>query len=74
MILFEIVNLFQNGIVDHKIVYGRLKIIFLNTLFVSILTLKSFCLSILVKIKEAVPPIVKTAAKIFATPIKSSKK
>ena len=74
MILFEIVNLFQNGIMDHKIAYGMLKIIFLNTLFISILALKSFYLSILVKIKEAVPPIVKTAAKIFATPIKSSKK
>ena len=74
MILFEIVNLLQNGIMEHKISYGMLKIIFLNTLFISILALKSFYLNIIVKIKDAVPPIVKTAAKIFATPIKTPKK
>jgi len=74
MILFEIVNLLQNGIMEHKIAYGMLKIIFLNTLFISILALKSFYLNIIVKIKDAVPPIVKTAAKIFATPIKTPKK
>ena len=74
IILFEIVNLFQNGIMNHKIAYGMLKIILLNTLFISILALKSFYLNILIKIKEAVPPIVKTAAKIFETPIKSSNK
>ena len=74
MILFEIVNLLQHGIMEHKIAYGMLKIIFLNTLFISILALKSFYLNIIVKIKDAVPPIVKTAAKIFATPIKTPKK
>ena len=74
MILFEIVNLLQNGIMEHKIAYGMLKIIFLNTLFISILALKSFYLNILVKIKDVVPPIVKTAAKIFATPIKTPNK
>jgi len=74
MILFEIVNLLQNGIMEHKIAYGMLKIIFLNTLFISILALKSFYLNIIVKIKDAVSPIVKTAAKIFATPIKTPKK
>ena len=74
MILFEIVNLLQNGIMEHKIAYGMLKIIFLNSLFISILALKSFYLNIIVKIKDAVPPIVKTAAKIFATPIKTPKK
>ena len=74
MILFEIVNLLQNGIMEHKIAYGMLKIIFLNTLFISILALKSFYLNIIVKIKDVVPPIVKTAAKIFATPIKTPKK
>ena len=51
-----------------------LKIILLNTLFISILALKSIYLNILLKIKESVPPIAKTAAKIFETPIKSSKK
>ena len=51
-----------------------LNIIFSYTLFISIIALKSFYLNILIKIKEAVPPIVKTAAKIFETPIKSSKK
>ena len=74
MILFEIVNLLQNGIMEHKIAYGMLKIIFLNSLFISILALKSFYLNIIVKIKDAVPPLVKTAAKIFATPIKTPKK
>ena len=74
MILFEIVNLLQNGIMEHKIAYEMLKIIFLNTLFISILALKSFYLNIIVKIKDAVPHLVKTAAKIFATPIKTPKK
>ena len=58
----------------HKIKNGILKIIFLNTLFISILALKSFYLNIIVKIKDAVPPLVKTAAKIFATPTKTPKK
>ena len=37
-------------------------------------SLKTYYLNIIVKIKDAVPPLVKTAAKIFATPIKTPKK
>jgi hypothetical protein len=37
------------------------------------LALKSCYLNVLLKIKEAVPPIIQTAAKIFTTPVKSQK-
>ena len=50
-----------------------LKILVLNTMFLSLLAVKSFYLGILIKIKEVIPPILKTAAKAFITPIKSPK-
>ena len=74
LIFLEIINLFQNGIMKHKLAYGILKILILNTIFIALLALKSCYLNILLKIKEAVPPIIQTAAKIFTTPIKSQKK
>ena len=70
----EIYRLFKEGIMEHKFAFGILKVIILNTNFISILSARSFYLGILIKIKEAIPPIIKTAAKAFATPIKTPKK
>ena len=59
---------------EYKFAFGILKEMILNTIFISILSARSFYLGILIKIKEAIPPIIKTAAKTFATPIKTPKK
>ena len=59
---------------EYKFAFGILKEMILNTIFISILSARSFYLGILIKIKEAIPPIIKTAAKAFATPIKTPKK
>ena len=74
LIVVEVINLFKNGIMEHELAYGILKVIILNTLLISFLALKSFYLNLLIKIKDAVPPIIETAVKILATPIKSPKK
>ena len=74
LIVLEVINLFNNGIMEHKLAYGILKVIILNTLLISVLALKSFYLNLLIKIKDAVPPIIETAVKILATPIKTPKK
>ena len=71
LILFEVIDLFKQGIMDHKLAYGILKILILNIAFASVLALKSFYLNFLIKIKDAVPPIIKIAAKIFVTPLKT---
>ena len=71
LILFKVIDLFKQGIMEHKLAYGILKILILNVAFVSVLALKSFYLNFLIKIKDAVPPIIKTAAKIFVTPLKT---
>ena len=65
--LFEFINLFKQGIMNHKLTSGILKILILNIAFASILTLKSFYLSFFLKIKYVVPPLIKTANKIFVT-------
>ena len=46
----------------------------LNTIFLSILSIKSFYLGILLKIKDAIPPIIKIATKAILTPMKTPKK
>ena len=74
LIVLEVINLFKNGIMEHKLAYGILKVIILNTLLISVLALKSFYLNLLIKIKDSVPPIIETAVKILATPIKTPKK
>ena len=71
LILLELVNLFHNDIMKHKLAYGILKIVILNTILISVLALKSFYLNLLLKIKDVVPPIIETAAKILATPFKT---
>lgn len=74
LIVLEVINLFKNGIMEHKLAYGILKVIILNTLLISVLALKSFYINLLIKIKEAVPPFIETAVKIISTPIKTPKK
>ena len=73
LIIAEIYKLIGEGIIQHKFAFGILKILILNTVFLSLLAVKSFYLGILIKIKEVIPPILKTAAKAFITPIKSPK-
>ena len=70
LILFEVIDLFKQGIMNHKLAYDIFKILILNIAFASVLALKSFYPNFLLKIKDAVPPIIKTAAKIFVTPLK----
>lgn len=74
LIIAEIYHLIKEDIAVHKYALGILKILILNTLILSIFTLKSFYLGILIKIKESIPPILKTAAKVILTPIKTPKK
>ena len=74
LILSQIYRLFKEGIMEHKFEFGILKLLILNTIFISILSAISFYLGILIKIKEAIPPIIKKAAKAFATPLKNTKK
>ena len=74
LIVAEIYQLFKEGIMEHKYAFGILKILILNTLFIFILSVKSFYLGILIKIKEAIPPLIKSAAKALVTPIKTPKK
>ena len=71
LILFEVIDLFKQGVMDHKLAFGILKILLLNIAFASILALKSFYLNLFLKIKDAIPPLIKTAAKIFETPLKT---
>ena len=71
LILFEVIDLFKQGIMEHKLAYGILKILILNVAFASVLALKSFYINFLIKIKDALPPIIKAAAKIFVTPLKT---
>ena len=59
---------------EHKYAFGIVKILILNILFIFILSVKSFYLGILIKIKEAIPPIIKSTAKALVTPIKTPKK
>ena len=74
LIIVEIIHLIKEGIADHKFAFGILKILVLNTIFISLLSIKSFYLGFLIKLKEAIPPIIKTAAKVIMTPIKTPKK
>ena len=70
-IIAEIYNLLNERIVEHKYAFGLLKVLILNTLVVSILFIKSFYFGIFSKIKEIIPPIIKTATKVLTTPLKS---
>lgn len=74
LIVIEIYHLLKEGIAEHKFAFGILKVLILDTIFLSILSIKSFYLGILVKIKDSIPPIIKTAAKAILTPIKTPKK
>ncbi len=70
-IFYESLDLYLKGIFEHPLAFGILKIIFLNTLLLVIILIKA---NIFIKIKEAIPPILKTAAKLILTPIKTPRK
>ena len=74
LIVAEIFQLLKEGIIEHKLTVEILKILILNTAFLTILTVKSFSFRILLKIKEVMPKIIKSAAKILSTPLKTHKK
>ena len=70
-IFYETFNLYCHGIIEHPLAFGILKIIFLNMILLLILILKN---NMLLKLKEKVPQIIKTAAKILLTPMKTPEK
>ena len=53
----EIIQLLKDGIIEHKMAFGILKILILKTAFSTILFVKSFYFGILLKIKEVMPNI-----------------
>ena len=74
LIVSEIIHLVKEGVAEHKYAFGILKILILNTIFLFVLSIKYFSFGILGKIKEAIPPLIKTATKVILTPIKTPKK
>ena len=69
LIVAEIILLLKEGIIEHKMAFEILKILILNTAFLTILSVKSFYFGILLKIKEEMPKIIKFADKILSTPL-----
>ena len=67
LILYESLDLYLKGIFEHPLAFIILKILFLNKILLMIVFIKA---NILIKIKETIPPILKTAEK---NDIKSSK-
>ena len=74
LIVSEIAHLLKEGIYEHKYAFGILKIMIINTIFLMILSIKSFYFGVLLKIKEVMPTIIKSAAKVLMTPLKTPKK
>ena len=74
LIVAEIYHLIKEGIAEHKFAFGIQKFLVLNTLFLSILSIKSFYTGILLKMKESISPIFIAATKMLITPIKTPKK
>ena len=73
LIIYEIINLLNYGIVKHKFAFGILKILIINTLLILVLSFIFIYIIIYGKLKDVLPPIIKTAAKVFMTPLKSPK-
>ena len=71
LIFYESLDLYLKGIFEHPLAFGILKIIFLNTILLMIVFIKA---NILIKIKESIPSLLKTAAKLILTPVKTPKK
>ena len=61
IILYETFNLYCHGIIDHRLAFGMLKIIFLYTTLLIFLFMKN---NLFLQLKEKISPIIKTAAKI----------
>ena len=74
LIIAEIIRSLKEGIAGHRMALGILKILILNTAFLVILSINSFYLGIVLRIKKVVPEIIKTAAKVPSTPLKNIKK
>ena len=74
LIIAEIIRLLREGIAGHRMAFGILKILILNTAFLAILSINSFYFGIFLRIKKVVPEINKTAAKVLSTPLKTPKK
>ena len=71
LIFYESLDLYLKRIFEHPLAFGILKIIFLNTILLMIVFIKA---NILIKIKESIPSLLKTAAKLILTPVKTPKK
>ena len=74
LIIYEMIDLINDGITSHKFGFGLLKILILNTIFLlGLLFFKISYIEIYGKIKKAINPLIETANKVLMTPIKSSK-
>ena len=74
LIIVEIIYLIKEGIADHKFDFwdsknfGPKHNIYIPTFH------KIILFRFIIKLKEVIPPIIKTAAKVIITPIKTPKK
>ena len=73
-VFYEIIKLINNGAFDNPIAFGFLKTLILITIILSIILVNTFKLGLIRNIREVIPPILETAAKVLKTPIKSAKK
>ena len=73
LIVAEIILLLKEGIIEHKLAVEILKILILNTAFLTILSEKLFYFGILLKIKVVMSKSIKSSAKILSTPLKTPK-
>ena len=73
-VFYEIINLIRIGTIDNPVAFGFLKITIFMSLILLINAVNSMNLELLRKVKKIIPPIIETATKVLATPIKSSKK
>ena len=74
IVFYEIIKLINDGAFDNPIAFGFLKTLILITIILSIILVNTFNLGLIKKIREVIPPILETAAKVLKTPIKSAKK
>ena len=73
LIIYEMIDLINDGITSHKFGFGLLKILKLNTILLGLLFFKISYIEIYGKIKKAINPLIETSKKVLMTPIKSSK-
>ena len=73
LIIYEMMDLINDGITSHKFGFGLLKILILNTILLGLLFFKISYIEIYGKIKKVINPLIETTKKVLKTPIKSSK-